>query len=456
MEPVVYAGLRTRPVHIIPDMSFLFEIIIILVLIGINGIFALSEFAIVSAKKTRLMQLAEEGDLRAAVALDLADEPTAFLSTIQIGITLAGIFAGAFGGAMVAEGISGYLREVPFLAPYSDIVSITFVVLVITYITLVFGELVPKRLALLNPERTAIVVARPMQLLSRIAMPLVVILSSSTNTVLRLFRVRDEGEPPVTEEDIRILLAEGTEAGVFEEAELSMVKGVFDLDDTRVESLMTLRPDIIALDLRNPVDTNLQVMIASHRSYFPVYEDNLDNIVGMVGIKDILAEVVRGNLTDIRSILAQPLFIPEGITILTLLGSFKESGVPIAVVTDEYGTIVGIITLHDILEAIVGDVNTLGEPVKRPIVEREDGSWLIDGDAHLEDITDILSLDLVPPEGRGHYRTIAGFILSIMQEIPATGDHFEYEGFRFEVVDMDKNRIDKVLVSRILERSFQV
>jgi len=430
-------------------MSYLVEIFAILVLITLNGIFAMSEFAIVSAKKTRLMQLAHNGDPRAAIALDLADDPTAFLSTIQIGITLAGIFAGAFGGAMVAERFGVYLKEIPALGPYSDILSITLVVLVITYITLVLGELVPKRLALSNPESIAIVIAKPMQMLSIIAMPLVFILSCSTNAILHIARVKVDTRPSVTQEDIKILLAEGTQSGVFEESEMSMVKGVFDLDDSRVGSLMTLRPDIIALDLNDPVDENLQIIIKSNRSHFPVYKNSVDNIVGMVCVKDVLAKIVQNNTKDLTLSLTQPLFIPEGITILTLLESFKESGVLIALVTNEYGGIEGIITLHDILEAIVGDVHSFGEPIETPIVELEDGSWFIDGDAHLEDIKDVILVDFFPEDGRGHYRTIAGFILYIMQQIPATGDNFEYEGFRFEVADMDKNRINKVLVSRV-------
>ena len=430
-------------------MSYFFEIAIILVLILLNGIFAMSEFAIVSAKKTRLRQRADEGDTRAAAALELVNEPTQFLSTVQIGITLVGIFAGAFGGATVAKGLSAYLKEFPALAPYSDLLSILLVVLVITYLTLIFGELVPKRLALNNAENIAYLVAKPMRLFSLIAAPLVIILSYSTDAVLRVMRIQGVTEPSLTEEEIKIMLAESTEAGVFEKAELSMVEGVFELGDRHVDSLMTHRSDVIALDLNDPVDENLRKMTRSGRSNFPVYEGDLDNIVGMVSVKDVLAKMVDGGTPDIRTSVTKPHFVPEAIPVLKLLESFKGTGVHIALVTDEYGSIQGVISLHDILEAIVGDVRSLGEPADIPVVVREDGSWLIDGDTPVEDIRNILSVTSFPGEGQGHYRTIAGLFLFILERIPKTGDHIQVNGLRYEVVDMDGNRIDKVLVTRV-------
>jgi len=430
-------------------MSFIFEIVFILVLILLNGILAMAEFAVVSAKKIRLQQRAEGGDTKAAAALELAHEPTHFLSTIQIGITLVGILAGAFGGATVAEELAAYLTEFPLLAPYSGILGITIVVVVITYLTLIFGELVPKHLALNNAETIASSVAQPMRLLSVIASPLVFILSRSTEAVLWVMRVKESKEPPVTEEEIKIMLEEGTEAGVFEKAEMSMVEGVFDLGDRRVESLMTHRSDVIALDLNDPVSDNLQKMTRSGRSNFPVYEGDLDHIVGMVSVKDVLARMVEGGSPDIRAAVTKPLFAPEAISILKLLELFKGTGLHIALVTDEYGGIQGVISLHDILEAIVGNVHTLGEPVDIPIVVREDGSWLINGDTPIEDIKKILSMDTFPEEEQGHYRTIAGLILFVLQRIPKTGNHVQIGGLRYEVVDMDGNRIDKVLVTRV-------
>ncbi len=430
-------------------MPFLLDIVIILVLIALNGFFAMSEFALVSAKKTRLRQRAEEGDMQAATALKLANEPTPFLSTVQIGITLVGIFAGAFGGATIAEGFAAYLREFPALAPYSVLLSITLVVLVITYLTLIFGELVPKGLALNNAESIASSIAKPMFFLSVIAKPLVIILSHSTETVLKIMRIKEPTGPPVTEEEIKIMLEEGTEAGVFEKAELSMIQGVFEIGDRRVDSLMTDRSDIIALDLNDPTDENLQKIIRSGRSTFPAYERHLDNIIGMVSVKDLLARMVENRTVDIRASVSQPLFVPEAITILKLLELFKETGVHIALITDEYGSIQGIITLHDIFEAIAGDIRSLGESEEGQITVREDGSWLVDGDTSIEKLKDVLSVDSFPGEEQGYYRTVAGLIIFILQRIPKTGDHVEFGGLRYEVLDMDGNRIDKVLIIRV-------
>jgi len=430
-------------------MSYFLEIIIILILIVLNGIFAMAEFAIVSVKKARLQQRAEEGDTRAAAALEIVNEPTQFLSTVQIGITLVGIFAGAFGGATIARELAVYLKEFPEIASYSDLISLTIVVLVITYLTLIFGELVPKRLALNNAEKIASAVAKPMQFLSFITAPLVIILSHSTEAMLRVLQFRKITEPPVTEEEIKIMLAEGTEAGIFEKAELRMVEGVFDLGDRRVESLMTHRSDIVALDQNDPADENLRKMVQSGRSNFPVYEGNLDNIIGMISVKNVLGRMMDDGTPDIKAAVIKPLFISQTLPVLKLLESFKATGVHIALVTDEYGGIQGIITLHDILEAIVGDVRTLGEPEDTPVVVREDGSWLINGDIPVEDIKKILSVDSFPGEDKNHYRTIAGLILFILERIPKTGDHIEVGGLRYEVVDMDGNRIDKVLVTRV-------
>lgn len=430
-------------------MSYLFEIAIILILIVINGIFAMAEFALVSAKKTRLQHRADEGDRRAAAALEIMREPTRFLSTVQIGITLVGIFAGAFGGATVAREFAAYLEGVPPLAPYRDILSIVIVVLVITYLTLIFGELVPKRLALNNAESIASALAKPMRLLSLVTTPLVIILSYSTEATLRVIQFRTTIEPPVTEEEIKSMLAEGTEAGIFEKAEQSMVEGIFNLGDRRVESLMTHRPDIVALDLNDTDEENLRKMTRSDRSNFPVYEGNLDAVVGIVAVKDVLARMVDGCTPDIRTTVTKPLFAPGTLPVLKLLESFKETGVHIALVTDEYGSIQGVITLHDILEAIVGNVRTLGEPVDTPIVAREDGSWLINGDTPVEDIKKILMVSSFPGEDQGHYHTIAGLILFILERIPETGERLEAGGLRYEIVDMDGNRIDKVLVTRV-------
>ena len=431
-------------------MSYLFEIIVILVLIAINGYFALSEFAIISAKKPRLQQRADEGDERAREALTLADEPTPFLSTIQIGITLVGIFAGAYGGATLAAGLSPLIQEIPVLAPYSEPISIALIVLLITYLTLVFGELIPKRIALNNAESIASRVARPMSILSSIASPFVFLLSRSTELFLRLFRMKESEEPPVTEEEIKIMLEEGTEHGVFEKAEVSMVEGIFDLGDRNVASVMTPRPDIIGIDLEDSQEMNFRIMAEAGHSFFPVFRGELDNIAGLVLVKDIWSSLAIGTRPDIGNSLRKPYFVPENTSILKLLETFRESGLPVALVTDEYGSIRGLVTLHDILESIVGGVrSSIDRPEPPSIVQREDGSWLIDGGVVMEDLEEILPVDELP--GRGSYQTLSGFIMYILQRIPSTGDHTKSNNFRFEVVDMDGNRVDKVLVSPLNE-----
>jgi putative hemolysin len=430
-------------------MSYLFEIVIIIVLILINGFLALSEFAIVSARKRRLRQRAKEGNERAAVALELAENPTPFLSTIQIGITLVGILAGAFGGATIARGLAVYFQKFPALVAYSDIMSIGLVVLVITYLTLIFGELVPKRLALDNAERIAPIVAKPIRFIALLAKPVEMILSLSTNTVLRIFKVRGPAEPSVTEEDIRGLLEDGTKAGIVEKVELKMIKGIFDIGDQRAESLMTPRPYIIALDLEDPNAENLQKMIESGRTIFPVYEGHLDSIVGVVSVKDVLANIVNHDSVDIRSSVKSPVFAPEAIPVLKLLDVLKEKGSDMALLVDEYGSIQGIITLHDVLEAIVGSIRPLGERPEMPVIIREDGSLLIDGDTALADVKDILKVGSFPGEELEQYRTLGGMVVHILQRIPTPGDHFEMGGIRYEVLDVDGNRVDKVLVMRI-------
>jgi putative hemolysin len=433
-------------------MSYTLEITIIVILVLLNGLFAMSEFALVSSRRTRLRQRADKGDRGAKTALELSKDLTPFLSTIQIGITLVGILAGAFGGATIAEELAAYLSMFPALAPYSEAIGITFVVLIITYLTLTFGELVPKKIALYSPEKIASRVSRPMKFLSIIARPLVAILSFSTDTVLKLLKIRKNNEPQITEEELRIMLEKGTREGIFERAELSMIEGVLKVGDLRVESMMTHRNEIIALDLEDENSTNLQKMIDSGRSYFPAYENNLDNIAGIVSIRDLMADIVASNVVNIRANIKEPLFVPETLPALKLLEAFREKGVHIALISDEYGSIHGVITRNDVLEAIVGDIRSLGEPAEMPqVVRRKDGSWLVDGDTPIDKVREILSLDSFPEEEDGYYYTISGLILFVFQRIPETGNRIKLKDASYEVVDMDGNRINKVLVRKIAE-----
>lgn len=435
-------------------MSYLVEIGIIVILIALNGLFAMSEFAIVSAKKTILRLRSEKGDYGAATALELSEDPTSFLSTIQIGITLVGIFAGAFGGVTIAGKLSSYFTMYPVLAPYSELLSVTMVVFAITYLTLVFGELVPKRIALADAEKIASGVAKPMVLLSKAASPLVFVLSRSTESVLKLLRVKESSDVPVSEDEVRVMLEEGTVAGVFEKNEMEMVEGVFDLGDRRVESLMTHRPDIVALDLKYPDEENILKMRMTTHSNFPAYEDDLDNIVGMVSVKDVLSGMLEDGKIDLKSLATKPLFVPETLRVLKLIESFKEAGLHIALVNDEYGSIQGIVTLHDILEVIVGQVRESGEKISKPVILRDDGSWLVDGRTRVDSIKKILSFDgELFGEGEGNYDTVAGLVMYELQRVPLEGDLFEDGGFRFEVMDMDGNRVDKVLIIKISDHS---
>ncbi len=421
-----------------------FQIMLIILLTIANGIFSMSEIAIISARKARLQQWVNEGNAKAQVALELADSPNRLLSTVQIGITLIGILAGVLGGATIAEELSARLIFIPLLAPYSEAIALGIVVLGITYLTLVIGELVPKRIALHNPERIACTMAAPMRMLSRIASPAVHLLSISTDTVLRILGIRPVSEPPVTEEEINILIEQGMKAGTFEEAERDMVEHVFRLGDLRAGALMTPRTEIVWLDIDDPPEETRRKIADSGHSRFPVGQGSLDNILGIVQIKDMLGRNMAGKSPDLKASLRRPLFVPESTHALKVLELFKQSGIHVSLVVDEYGSVQGLVTLKDILEEIVGDIPSV-EDLEEPLaVQREDGSWLLDGMLLVDDFKEIFSIKELP--GEGIYQTLGGFVLMHMGRIPAVGNHFEWSGLRFEVVDMDKNRIDKVLV----------
>lgn len=422
------------------------EIIIIILLIMANGIFALSEIAVVSSRKARLQQMGEEGSSGAKTALDLANEPTPFLSTIQIGITLVGTLAGAFGGATIAEDLALWMEGIPTLASHSQIFSIGIVVAGITYLTLVLGELVPKRVALSNPEKIASVVASPMRLLSRIAAPLVFVLSGSTNLAIKLLGIKPNNEPPVTEEEIKILIDLGTGAGVFEEAEKDMVERVFRLGDRRVATFMTPRSKIVWLEVDDTPEAIQEKISGRPYSLFPVCEDDLDNVIGVVQAKDLLSYADKIDEFDLSGAALPPLFVPESMRGLKVLERFKETGIHLAIVVDEYGAVQGVVALTDILEAIVGDIPDIEELTEPSIRQREDGSWLIDGMLPIEEFKEAFGIEKMPEEEGGLYQTLGGFVTKQFERIPSSGDHFDWGDLRFEVVDMDYNRVDKLLV----------
>jgi len=425
------------------------EIFVIFILIIANGVLAMSEIAVVSARKTRLQQLVNEGHRKAQVVLDLASNPGRFLSTVQVGITLVGIMAGAVGGATIAQAFAQWLVRMQVPAKYSEPFAFGLVVLVITFFTIILGELIPKQLALHNPEKVASAMAPPMQGLARISYPAVAVLNFFTQGVLRLFGLHAVREQLVDEEEIKVMIDQGIEAGMFEEAERDMIESVFDLGDTRAGQLMTPRTDVVWLDLDDSLQIIQQKINESDHSRFPVCKGSLDTILGVVRAKDILRCVTGGETFDLRRWMRSPLFVPESAPALKALETFKKSRQHVALVVDEYGVMQGLLTVYDILEAIVGDIPSIDDLDEPLAVKRQDGSWLIDGLLPLDDFKEIFAIDKMPEEG--NYQTLGGFILLHLGRIPSAADFFEWGGLRFEVMDMDGSRVDKLLVAPLTQ-----
>lgn len=424
-----------------------FEVAAISFLLVVNGIFAMSEIAIVTARKSRLQDLAEKGSATARAALDLAGAPNRFLCTVQIGITLVGVLAGAFGGGTLTEWTASWLSALPVLAPYSRSIALGIVVLTITYFSVIIGELVPKRLALGHPESIAMLMARPMRLLLKLGGPLVYFLSMSIDLVFRIFGKRFDEKSIVTEDEIKTLLRQGTAAGVFEESEQDMVEAVFQLGDKSVRSLMTPRTQIVWLDVTDSVEQIQGKLAASGHSRLPVCAGNLDNVAGVVQAKDLLLGLLSGKKIDLQASAQPPAFVPHSTPALQVLEQIKQSGSHLVLVVDEYGGIDGLVTHHDILEAIAGDMPQGKSPAQPKAVQRSDGSWLLDGMLSVDEFKEIFKIESLPGEKKDAFQTLGGFIFTRMGHVPSVADHFEWNGLRFEVVDMDGKRIDKVLVS---------
>lgn len=424
-----------------------FEVVLVVLLIVANGVFAMSELAVVSARKVRLQHQASEGNEAARAALELANNPDRFLSTVQIGITLIGILAGAFGGATIAEQIALYVNRFPALAPYGEAIGLAVVVIAITYLSLIIGELVPKRLALHNSERIALRVARPMRFLSWLATPFVALLSFSTTTVFKLLRLKPSTDPPVTEEEIKVLIEQGTQAGIFEETEQEFVERVFRLADRRINVLMTPRREILWLDINSPEQDIFQEIAASRFSRFPVCQDEIDNIVGVVKAKEYLAGKLKDPNSTLKDYVKEPLFVPETDTAFHVLDLFKGKQTHLALIIDEFGAIQGMVTTNDFLEAITGEAAYFN-PANAPIVERADGSWLVDASLPIDEFAEFFAVKFERDE-KGDYQTLAGLILAQTGHIPVVAEIIEFNGLRFEIVDMDGRRIDEVLVTFI-------
>ncbi len=423
------------------------EILILFLLLILNGLFSMSEMAVIFSRKARLQQWAREGNVRAQTALELAENPNRFLSTVQVGITLIGILAGAFGGTTVAQTLEVYLRSLPLLGAYSEVLSLGIVVLVLTYFTIVIGELVPKRMALNNAERIASIMAIPLQWVSKISHPLVLILTTSSEWIIRLMGYQPSQEPSVTEEEIKILIEQGTRDGVFDEAEKDIVKSVFRLADREVGVLMTPRLEIVWLDQDGPEEENRAKIMENPYSRFPVVQGSLDNVLGVVRAKDLLVQGLSGRPMNLKEKMSPPLFIPENAAAMHLLELFKKSRPHLALVVDEYGGIQGLITLNDILESIVGEISSQNQSAEPQAIQREDGSWLVDGMIPIDELKELLELSRLPEEGSGHYQTLGGFMMMQMGRVPKPSEYFHWGDLRFEVVDMDGKRVDKVLIT---------
>ena len=429
-------------------MSYIaLELSIILLLLVINGVFAMSEMAVVAARKTRLEHRAEEGDAGARAALDLAAHPTNFLSTVQFGITLVGVLAGAFGGAGISEALAASFADVPWLAPYAEPVAFTLVVAAITYLSLILGELVPKRIALGNPERVASLVARPMRIVSKVGAPLVGVLTGSTNLVFRMLGVRATTDPGVTEQDIRAMVEQGAEAGVVQTAEHAIVENAFRLGDRQVGSIMTPRPDLAWIEIADALAGLREHLARVGRPRVLVCEGDVDNVLGVVHAEDLLARCLAGDPFDLRAAMHQPLFVPETMPVFQLLEEFRKSRLQVAVTLDEYGGVLGMVTVDDIVEALVGDLPERGEAGEPEIVREPDGTWVVDGAVAVEDLTAALDVDLPEDEERRDYRTVAGLVLTRLGHLPTVGEQVDVGDLHLQVAEMEGRRIAQVRVS---------
>lgn len=422
------------------------EIVLLVALIVLNGVFAMSEIALVTARRARLAKLAEDGDGAAAVAVQLGEDPTRFLSTIQIGITSIGILNGIVGEAALAGPLAVWLQGWGADQDFSEIGATVLVVVVITYVSIVVGELVPKRIGQINPEGIARLVARPMNMLAILSRPFVLFLSNSTALLLRLLGQRETRGPSVTEEEIHAMLVEGSAAGVIEKNEHDMVRNVFRLDDRQLGSLMVPRSEIVWLDINRPLDESLALITESDHARFPVCRDGLENILGVLNARQLLGKTLRGRTPGLDEKLQPAVYVPESLTGMELLEQFRSSGTHLVFVVDEYGEVQGMVTLQDLVESVTGEFVPKNKE-DAWAVQREDGSWLLDGLIPVLELKDTLGLKSVPEEEKGRYHTLSGMLMLLLGRLAETGDRQVWEGWTLEVVDLDGKRIDKVLAT---------
>ena len=425
------------------------ELITLGVLLMANGFFAMAEISIVSARKGRLRELADEGDEKAEAALELGADTTHFLSTVRVCLMVCAILAGAIGGVALVRRVAAGLGHFPALVPWAGYIAFAAVVMGIALFGVIFGELIPRRIARHNPEGVARFVAGPLESLSQVMSPVIRLLNGAFDTVLKPFGLARRREAPVTDEEVNILIEQGLAAGVFQKAEKEMVAGVLGLDQLPVTAIMTPRPKIVFINIDDPDEVNWRKIVASGHSHFPVYQDHRDQVLGMVAVKALWAHAAIGIPTSLKNLLTPPLVVPETMNAIQLLETFKKSGRHTALVADEFGSIQGMVTLIDVLEAIVGDLPAQGRRDQPEAKQREDGSWLMDATLAIKELKEVLHLDELPQETEADYQTLGGLVMTQFGRIPAAGDHFDWNGWRFEVVDMDRHRVDRVLVSPV-------
>jgi putative hemolysin len=424
------------------------DIALLAFLIVLNGVFAMSEIALVTARKSRLQRMADDGDKSAVVAMRLGEDPTQFLSTVQIGITAIGIMNGIVGEAALAGPLAGVLTQLGLDGQTSSITATTLVVVVITYFTIVVGELVPKRIGQFHAEGIATFMAKPISVLAAISRPFVFLLSISTDGLLRLLGKKELDSANLTEEDIHSMLAEGSQAGLIEKQEHEIMRNVFRLDDRQIASLMTPRSEIIYLDIDKPLESNLENLMNSDHSRYPVCRGGLHDTIGIITAKRLLKQRIRGESNSIQDYLQPAIYVPETLTGIKLLEQFRESGVQMVFVIDEYGEILGLITLQDVIEVLTGEFKPR-DPEDVWGVQRQDGSWILDGLIPIPELKDRLNLKTVPEEHKARYNTLSGMMMWLIGSVPRTCDVAEWEGWRLEVIDLDGNRVDKVLASSL-------
>ncbi len=428
------------------------DLLLLFLLIVFNGVLAMSEIAVISSRRSRLQKLADDGSPGAKSALMLNSEPTAFLSTIQVGITTVGILSGAIGESALADPLGVWLSQFALFAPYARPISFTLVVVALTYFSVVVGELVPKRLGLLAPESIAALIATPMNVLSRIAGPLVWLFSRSSTVLLQLVGAHPREDQSLTNDEINVLMEQGAEAGVFHESEQAIVSNVLRLDEQRIGAIMTHRNDIFVLDLDAPEEEIRARVAESPYTRIVVCRDGLEHIVGILRTADLLKVVLAGERLDVQPLLHPPLYVPEGVTTTHLLESFRKARQQCALIVDEYGELQGLVTLTDVMTAIVGELPSSDSAEEQDIVKRTDGSWLIDGSVAIERLKSVCDIeDDLPGEDENAFNTLGGLVMYVLGRIPLVTDRFEVAGCRFEVVDMDKNRVDKVLLAKLPE-----